>query len=109
MATTKAKITDTQRIVLQRMGKGHTLESHYTVEGDLVTRNGSAWIYDPSHYSPTSGYHSVLPSTFAALKRMELVEEERRWKSGTHMQGDRTWDTWTIQWILTERGKQEQG
>jgi hypothetical protein len=101
------KITDTQRIVLQRMNKGHSLESHFTVEGGVTQFSGSGWIYDSSHYSPTSGYRSILPSTLAALKRLGLIEEEKRWRSGTHMQEDRTWDTWTIQYRLTETGKEQ--
>ena len=100
------KVSDTQRWILTQMQKGRYLESSYIVENGQISPNGSGTLFDP--HASEYGFRSkrILPSTFATLKRLGLVEEDHRWMAGDVTQGERNWQRWNIRYQLTEKGRE---
>ena len=47
----------------------------------------------------------ILVATLDALRALGMIEEEKRWVSGTPSQGEYRWIDWTVSYQLTERAR----
>lgn len=101
-----AKISATQLAILQGMREKTTLHAH-VVKGNVppLYPTRSAWIQKVETYS-NHGMKSILLSTLDALLRERLIEESDRYRSGTPVQGNYAWEVWTVNYRLTDTGRE---
>ncbi len=101
------EVTDTQRAVVCCMANAWNLEAFYVLAQDQQTPERGAWCWasPQSTYMYHGGRLKVSPATFAALLRLGLVEEERRYKWSETTQGDHQQERWAIVYRLTEKGQ----
>lgn len=96
-----SKVSDFQKSILDKMRFGYKLSSTYTTEtAPYRHENGMAGAWIETH--SVSLYVSYR--TIAALLNRGLIEEARRYMSSSHMQGENTWESYSITYRLTEKG-----